>query len=178
MLNFLISLVIGMVPEVLFFTLFISYCKDIKDKRFKLFLLLSLGYVLLIMIVRYQVMFYILYVIYSYLVIKFLYKSHISDIFMISCGFMYVAIISFICYKMIPNYWLAIMINRFVLITPLFFKNKLKFVFLKYLALWNRNDKQKIKSITLRNASLLFTNILIVVINIFLLVCMTDSLNH
>ena len=63
MLNFLISLVLGMFPEVLFITMMTSYLEGINTKRIRLFFFNCLGYVLLIMLCRFELLFYIAYVI-------------------------------------------------------------------------------------------------------------------
>lgn len=96
MLNFLISIILGLIPEVLYFTLFIIYAKDIKRKRLKLFALLSLGYILLIMLCRFQFLFYLAYIVYSYLILKLLYRSQIIGLFMFSFSYMYLVIIAYL----------------------------------------------------------------------------------
>lgn len=180
MINFIISLVLGMIPEVLYFTLFLSFTKKVKNKKVVLFLLLALGYVLLIMICRYELLFYLTYVVYSYIIMKMLFKSHIIDIFVYSISFCYLMILSLIIVKLFNNYAIAFIINRILLFIPIIlFKNKFNVLYLKYKKLWNRsNDKRKIKSLTLRNFSILFINILIVLINIitFLSMAMYYSL--
>jgi hypothetical protein len=173
MINFIVSLLLGMLPEVLYFTLFLSFTKNIKTKRFKLFLLLAIGYILLIMVCRYQLIFYLAYIVYSYLVLKLLYKSEIPDIFIYSAGFLYLTILAFVLYKLFYNYYVIYyIVDRLLLFIPLIIlKDKLHHFYKQYLSLWNRsNDKVKIKSITLRNISLLTLNILIVIINLILLI--------
>jgi hypothetical protein len=177
-MNFIISLILGMLPEVLFFTLFLIFTNDLKTKRLKLFGLLVLGYISLIMILRYEFLFYIGYVIYAYLILKLLYKVHISDLFVFALSFSYVALLSYFIYKfMSDNYYLAFAIDRILLFVPFIFKKYLRLAYLKYLSLWNRNDKEerKIKSITLRNISLIFINLLIVLLYVFLFLCMIDT---
>ena len=43
---YLVSILFGLIPEVLYFTLFITYTKNIKEKRIKLILLISIAYFL------------------------------------------------------------------------------------------------------------------------------------
>ena len=173
MINFIVSLLLGMLPEVLYFTLFLSFTKKIKTKRFKLFLLLAIGYILLIMICRYQLIFYLAYIVYSYLILKLLYKSEIPDIFIYSVSFLYLTLLALLFYSILYDYYIiCYVLYRICLFIPLFiFKNKMNNLYKQYLGLWNRsNDKVKIKSITLRNVSLLTLNILIVIINLILLI--------
>ena len=169
-MNFIMSLFLGMLPEVLFLSLYIKFTKNIKGKEIKLIGLLSIGYILLIMLCRYQLIFYIVYIIYSYLITKKLYKSHISDIFIISIAYAYMTLISFICFKNISNYWISFIINRIVLFIPLLFKKYLNKFYKLYISLWNINKNAKIKSITLRNISLFVVNIMIVIMNLIMAV--------
>ena len=155
MINFIISLLVGMLPEVAFLALFIINFKGIKENKIKLFNLLMIGYILLIMICRYQLIFYIAYIIYSYLIVKMLYKAHVIDLFVISIAYSYLTLISFLCIKIIGNYWTALVINRVVLFLPLIFKNQIKIAYQKYKNMWNINKNSKIKSITIRKINLL-----------------------
>ena len=103
--NILLTILLGMIPETLFFTLFLTYTKNLKNKRIKLFLLISLAYVLCVILMKYNVLFYILFVIGIYLSLKILYKNKIQiiDIFIISIGFIYICTISFVFSKFINN---------------------------------------------------------------------------
>lgn len=172
--NILLSILLGMIPEGLFFTLFLIYTKNLKDKRIKLFLLISLAYILCMFINRYKIIYYIFFIIFIYIILKYLYKNktQIIDIFVISIIYLYLTLISVICFSFVKeelnNYWIAMIINRLMLIIPFIFKNKFNFWYKRYCGLWNRNDKVKkpIKSITLRNISLIILNFLIFIINI------------
>lgn len=172
--NILLSILLGMIPETLFFTLFLTYTKNLKNKRIKLFLLISLAYVLCVILMKYNVLFYILFVIGIYLSLKILYKNKIQiiDIFIISIGFIYICIISFVFSKFINNnyynYYILLFINKIFLFLPFIFKNKFNLLYKRYCSLWNRNDniKRPIKSITLRNISLVILNVFIFILDI------------
>lgn len=176
LLNFIVSLLIGMLPDVLFLTFFISKFKGKTDKKLKLFIFLMIGYVLLIMICRYQLMFYIAYIIYSFVVVKKLYKAHIIDLFVISIGYAFMTLLSFACAKLIPNYWAALVINRITEFTPLLLGNNLNKLYMKYKGLWNINKNSKVKSITIRNISLVIVNAFILIMNTFSVLVMIDFL--
>jgi hypothetical protein len=66
------------------------------------------------------------------------------------------------------NYWLLYSLDRIFLFMPFIFKNKFNLLYKKYCRLCNRNDKEDrpIKSITLRNISLIILNIFIFCLNI------------
>lgn len=173
MINFLVSIVLGLLPEVLYFSLFLIYTKNIKEKKLKLFILLAIGYILLIMICRYQLLFYIGYIIYSYVILKLLYKSHIIDFFICSIGLTYMTAVSFILFILVgKNYVIYYIIARIVLFLIFIFKNKFNDLYILYRKLWNRNDESKIKSLTLRNASLILFNLFIISLSSIIIIAM------
>lgn len=170
MVNFIVNIFLGMVPDILYLTLFICFAKKLKEKRIKLFVLLAIGYILLIMILQYKFLFYIAFIIYAFLILKLLYKSHISDFFLVSVALFYMTLISYIGYMLLSgNYVLYYIVERIVLYLIFIFKNKFNVVYNKYLSLWNRNDNGKIKSITLRNGSLLFVNSFIIILDLIII---------
>lgn len=172
--NILLSILLGMISETLFFTLFLTYTKNLKNKRIKLFLLISLAYILCIMIVRHKALFYVIFIFLIYFSLKILYKDKVQiiDIFVISIGFIYVCFISLLCAIFINNnyirYYLLLVLNKVLLFLPFIFKDKFSVIYKKYYSLWNRNDKIKrpIKSITLRNISLIALNTFIFLCNV------------
>lgn len=177
MTNFIVSLLMGMLPEVLYFTLSICFIKDIKKQRLKLFSLLVIGYIVLIMVCRFQLLFYLGYIVYVYIVLKKLYKSKIIDLFIVSVVSAYLTLVSFISFKLIDTYMLAYLINRLMLFIPIFVLNyKLNDFYNVYYRLWDRHEGNKIKSITIRNISLVFVNILIVIFNVCSLICTIDCI--
>lgn len=177
MINFIISLLFGMLPEVLYFTLSIIFVKDIKTNRLKLFGLLILGYIMLIMLCRYQLLFYLGYIVYVYVVLKKLYKAKVIDLFVISVISAYLTLMSFISFKLVDNYVFACILNRALLFIPICLLNyRLNDVYNMYWILWDRREGNKIKSITIRNISLTLTNIFIVLLNIAVILSLIDYL--
>ena len=170
-ITIILSIVLGLIPEILYFTLFIIYTKNIKEKRIKLFFLLSLVFILLN---NYSIINYVIFIVLSYIILKLLYKkkTQIIDIFIIDIGLLYLTLVSFITSRFINNnyvmYYIMMLINRILLFLPFIFKNKFNILYKKYYSLWNRNydKKQPIKSITLRNISLFILNSSIFLINI------------
>lgn len=174
MVNFIISLIFGMLPEVIYFTLFLIIAKNLKEKKGKLFILLSIGYILLIMICRYQLLFYLAYIVYTYVIVKKLYKAHISDIFLITTAMFYQSLVAFMFYLFLFDYYIIYyIVARVFLFLPFIFRKNIRYLYIKYRDLWNRdNNKQnKIKSITLRDVSTVLFNIFIVLLSLFLLLC-------
>lgn len=171
----ILSIFLGLIPEVLYFTLFITYTKNIKEKRIKLFLLISLVYILCMFIQRYKIFYYVLFIVLIYLIMKVLYKkkTQILDVFVISIGAIYMTIVSYIgfCFfnEDLSNYYIMMLIARILLFLPFIFRKYFNILYKKYCKLWNRNDDEKrpIKSITLRNISLVTINIAIFLMNLY-----------
>ena len=173
-LQLLISILLGLLPEVLYFTLFISYTKNIKEKRLRLGTLIAVAYMVCMFIQKYQVVYYVLFIALIYLILKLLYKqkAQIIDVFLISIIFNYVCFTSYFCFLFLKqdlsNYFILYIVARILLFIPFIFKDKFNIIYKKYYSLWNRNDsiKRPIKSITLRNISLISLNLLIFLMNL------------
>lgn len=174
---YVVGILFGLIPEVLFITLFLTFVKNIKQKRTMLFILISISYILTIFIKQYRILFYVIFIFLIFASLKITYKkkSQIIDLFVGSISFMWIAIISYICFLFLKedlsNYYLLYAIDRIVLFIPLIFRKQLNMLYKQYCKLWNRNDKEKrpIKSITLRNISLLVVNITIFLANIYVI---------
>lgn len=170
----IIGFFLGLLPEVLYYTLFMIYTKNLKEKRIKLFFLISIAYILCIMISQYKSLYYVIFIFLVYIILKGLYKSKVQiiDVFVFSVSCIYLTLLSsiFIIFlqKDLSNYWLLYILNRILIFAPFLFRNKFNFVYKKYCKLWNRNDEEKrpIKSITLRNISLIIINVAIFITNV------------
>lgn len=166
---------LGLIPEVLYFTMFLIFTKNIKEKKIRLFLFMSIIYFICMLVQQYQIIYYVLFIGLVYLLLKILYKdkTQIIDLFVISLSSIYLTILSYICFiflnKDLSNYYFLYILDRIFLIIPFIFRNKFNILYKKYCNLWNRNDKIKrpIKSITLRNISLMIINFAIFFMNIY-----------
>lgn len=159
MKDFLVSILLGMLPECLFYTFFWVSLKRIDSKKKILFGLIFIIYFILIMIRKYEVLYYFLFGLLIYFVLKILYKEKINflDIFVFYLACAYVFFISCICIAFVPKYEIALMINRILLFVPFVFKKQLMHIYQKYMYIWNKetNNSKKIKSITLRVTTIL-----------------------
>lgn len=176
----LLSILLGVIPEVLYFTLFLINIKDIKTKRKILFVLILIAYLIFVLFNNYKIINYIIFLFLMYLILKILYKekTQIIDVFVISISLVYLTIIGFICSRFVGmsyvRYYIMLIINRILIFLPFIFRKKFNIWYKKYCSLWNRNyeKKQPIKSITLRNISLISLNIFIFLCN---MVCLYIS---
>lgn len=174
---YVIGILFGLIPEVLFMTLFLSFTKNIKERKIILAVCLTISYLISIFIQQYKILLYVLFIFLIYISLKITYKkkTQIIDLFVGSIPFMWISILSYICFLFLKedysNYYFLYVIDRIVLFIPLLFKKQLNMLYKKYCKLWNRNDKEKrpIKSITLRNVSLVVINITIFLMNLYVI---------
>lgn len=170
MINFLIGILFAAIPDSLYYYLLI---KNIKEKKHSLSLYLSIFscYLLFNMVLTYNLYLYLLYIVFIYFSLKIIYKSKINDFFLILFIDTYFILISILCYFLIPNYAIALIINKILLFLPLLFKEKLIYLYKFYNKMWNRNREveQPIKSLTLRNISIVVLNIMIIVTDLLLI---------
>ena len=168
-IHFLISFLFGLLPESLFFTLFLINIKQVKTKKLLLFLLISLDYLVFIIFNNHILVSYILFTVILTIILKILYKKELNivDIFFIIYSEIYLSLLSFICFKFVKsdysNYYFIAIINRIIIFSFLFFKKHILNFYIKYCKFWNRNNNEKrpIKSITLRNISIVILNMFI-----------------
>lgn len=171
---YVVSILFGLIPEVLYFTIFLIYTKNIKEKRIKLFILLSILYFVCMLLQRFMIIYYLLFIVFAYIILKILYKkkTQIIDIFISGVSYLWLSILSVILMNFVDkdfsNYYMILLIQKILLFMPFIFKNKFNILYKKYCKLWNRNDNEKrpIKSITLRNISLILLNSFIFLLNI------------
>ena len=167
-----ITYVLGAVPEALFFSLFLILCKDLKEKRALFALLMYVEYILIKMFISYDVWFQIIYTFMTFLILKVLYKdkAQITDIFAFAVASLVLVFISILSYMLvyytIGVYAVAYVLNRLMLFGVLYLlRNKLKVWYKKFMNLWNRKPNQKIRSLTVRNVSVIIFNVMFYIIN-------------
>lgn len=169
----LINIVLCAIPETLYFSLFMIFTKKLKTKRILLFTLMFLEYVILMITVSYSTWFHILYTFMTFVILKILYKEKaiITDIFVFGLSSLIMIIVSVISYMSIMtlfnNYTIAYIIQRILLFVVLFLlRNKLNKWYIKFNGLWNRRKGQKIRSLTVRNITVIVFNLMFYIINL------------
>lgn len=168
------ELLLGQIPEAIFFALFMIYAKGIKEKRILYTILIVVEYLLLINIFPYNLKFHISFMIMTYIILKLLYKekSQITDIFILLISYIILGISSALSFFTFNDVIIASIVNRAILFVMLFsFKYKLIKIQKLYKNLWNRkaNNKFKIKSTTFRALNVIIFNIFFYILNIFIL---------
>lgn len=175
MIRILLSLLLGILPQSLYFMLFVTNIKQIKTRRLILLLLLFILCILLNMIIRYNIYLYLAFIPLYYFALKLLYKkkAQIIDIFIISLSFAIMSIIScvssFIYLNNYSLYWIAYIVNNVLLFSSLLLKRFYIKFYKFYCGNWNRKDSNKVRSITLRNISLISINVFILILDTMLI---------
>lgn len=165
----ILSVLFGIIPEAIFFTYFFVKAKDITDtkRRWMLFIAILLIHIASSAILSFSVWFHIVFIFGMWLAAHFICGSEIIDVFLFVFFGLIVTLLGFICYYAIPNYWIALAINRVMMLFMVFYPKSIwRNLYKTYRDLWNRRDDGRIKSITLRNISLITFNIMLCILTI------------
>lgn len=146
----ILRLISAKLLEPLYFSLFLIIGKDLKKKRLLFTLIMIFEYIMLTSIVEFNVALQFIYTFMTYLTLKVLYreKAQITDIFLFAAASIILIIVSVISYLSvyytIKNYYVAMVLNRVILFTFLYFsRNKIRAYYVKFYSLWNRRHKPK-----------------------------------
>lgn len=173
--------VLVQIPEPVYFSLFLIIGKNIKEKRLLLTGIMIVQYLLLMHIFPYNIWFQIIYTFMSFVNLKVLYKekAQVTDIFLFTSASLILIMISAFCYGIIfvtiKSYVCALIMNRILMFIILYFgRNKIKNTYKKFCSLWNRhNNPNKIRSLTLRNISIIIFNLMFWFINVGMIFFLT-----
>ena len=177
----MLELLLGQIPEAIYFALFMIFTKELKSKRFLYIVLMIAEYLLLKHFIEFNIWFQIAYTIIQFMLLKILYKEkvQITDIFTFAIAsvilMLFCISLYFIVWKTINNYMVYVILNRIcIFLFLIVFRKKLPKIQKLYKKLWNRNDtvNKKMKSTTFRALNLVLFNIMFYVINI----CLTFTL--
>lgn len=173
-MNEIIYIVLEKVLEAVYFSLFLIIGKNIKEKRLLLICIMIFEYLMLTNFIEFNVWFQLIYTFMSFINLKVLYKdkAQITDIFLFTVSSICLIIISVISYAIIyftlNEYFIALLLNRLLMFLLLLFGRKtINNKYKEFCSLWNRhNNPTKIRSLTLRNISIITFNLMFWLINI------------
>lgn len=170
----LFRLISAKLLEPIYFSLFLIIGKDLKNKRILLTCIMIFEYIMLTSLIRFNVTFQFIYTFMSFVNLKVLYreKAQITDIFLFAAASVILIILSIITYMTskitYDNYFISLVLNRILLFLFLYLsRNKIRVLYKKFYSHWNRHNNPKaIKSLTLRNISIIIFNLMFWVINL------------
>ena len=174
----ILQLLLGQIPEAIYFSLFMIFTKQLKEKRVLFIALMILEYVLLKQFIQFNIWFQISYTFITFLILKILYKekSQVIDIFTFTIASILLILIDIPLYIIINpifnNYILFVIIERIIVFTLLILlRNKLLKIQNIYKKLWNRNDKEKkkMKSTTFRSLNVVLFNLSFYILNLIII---------
>lgn len=169
----LILLFLEKVVEAIYFAMFLIVGKNIKKKKLLFIGIMVFEYLMLTNFIEFNVWFQLIYTFMSFVNLKVLYKekAQITDIFLFTAASLLLIAISAISYGIVyftvRNYFVALILNRILLFLILYLgRNKILELYKKFYSLWNRhNIPNQIKSLTLRNISIIIFNLMFWLIN-------------
>ena len=176
----MLQILLGQIPEAIYFALFMIFTKQLKEKRTLFTILMTLEYLIIQKLIHFDVWLQVIYTAFVFIILKILYKekAQITDIFTFTISSILLIVIDVIVYFttkiFIDNYILAMIIDRIVLFAILFLlKDKLYKIQKTYKKFWNRNDKikKKMKTTTFRCINLIVFNLVFYIINIGMIYC-------
>ena len=173
--------VLVQIPEPVYFSLFLIIGKNIKEKRLLLIGIMIVQYWLLMHIFPFNVWFQLIYTFMSFVNLKVLYKekAQVTDLFLFATASIILVLLSLFTYStaMITykNYYVSLLLNRILLFSLVFFFRKsIRSKYKEFCSLWNRhNNPNKIRSLTLRNISIIAFNLMFWIINFCMIFYLT-----
>ena len=170
----LILLFLEKILEEKYFSLFLIIGKNIKNKKLLFIGIMVFEYIMLTKFIEFNVLFQLIYTFMSFINLKVLYreKAQITDVFLFMVASLLLIAISAISYGVvyitIQEYFIALILNRILLFGLLFLlRNIIRDKYKVFCSLWNRhNIPNQIKSLTLRNISIIIFNLMFWLINI------------
>lgn len=168
----MLELLLGQVPEAIYFALFMIFTKEIKTKRLTFIVLMVIEYILLLQTLVFNSWFQILYTLLTFITMKVLYKetTQITDIFTFGIASLVLMLISVMTFMVLREYTItAVIFNRLLMFGFLLVcRKKLPAIQKLYKKLWNRNDKNKtrMKSTTFRSINVVIFNLMFYIINL------------
>lgn len=177
-MNEIIYEVLVKLAEPIYFSLFLIIGKNIKEKRLLLTCIMVIQYLLLMQLFPFNIWFQLIYTFMSFVNLKVLYKekAQVTDIFLFAAASIILIITSASCYGIIyitiHQYVWVLIINRLLIFMILYFgRNIIKNKYKEFCSLWNRhNNLEKVRSLTLRNISIIIFNLMFWLLNIGIII--------
>lgn len=179
----LVLIFLEKILEAIYFSAFLLIGKNIKNKRILFTGIMIFEYLILTTVMEFNIWIQIIYTFMTFVNLKVIYKekAQVTDIFLFMISSIILILISFICglFQIFLGapYVILLIFNRIVLFLTLFgLKNKINETYKRYCLYWNKHNKShKIKSLTLRNISIIVFNLMFFIINIGLIYAILTS---
>ena len=170
-------LILEKVCEAIYFSLFLILGKNIKEKKLLFISIMIIEYLMITEVIQYSIWIHISYIIMTYINLKVLYKekAQITDIFLFMFASMILIIICIFSYFVLQgwkdflHYVFSLMLSRaLMIIVFLILRKYIQPIYKKFYDLWNKRKNSKIRSLTVRNISIILFNIMFYILNLVL----------
>ena len=117
----LLELLLGQIPEAVYFSLFLIFTKQIKERRLLFVVLTIFEFVLLFNIAPYEMSTHAMFIAITYLLMKVLYKEkcQITDVFTMCIASIFLIVLSIINYMifwyLFDNFLLSAIVHKIIL---------------------------------------------------------------
>lgn len=173
MLGWVCDVLLGILPQAFFVTTMLCFMKGIKTKRLSLFLLVFLSFVVSIAIVQYNIILYSIFSLLIFASLRLLYGKEANwlDAICVLVLMSIILAVSFMFYTLLPKVipmhtWHMFGFTQLTVIAlPFILKIPAAKVYKAYCKSWNVGGSLKVKSITVRNISVILFNAIIIVTN-------------
>ena len=151
----MLEIILGQIPEAIYFALFMIFAKELKTKRTLFVLFMVFEYLALKYFIKFDVLFQLLYTIMTFSNLKVLYKDKaiITDIFVFmgaSLLLIFASILSYVPTNILIKdiyvaFYVALTINRIIMFGSLvLLKNRLPKLYKNYRFFWNRHRDKSV----------------------------------
>lgn len=175
MLEVLTNILLGPLFEIMFISVMFYKIKNIKLNKVLLFITTFIIYYLSGFLTQYdyhnQYLFYLIFNVLLFLCFKLIYKRKIILIDMFVIYYIGV-LLTFSCLipmKIFGYKFLSYILSRVILMLFMLVSYKFNKFYKMYCYNWNRHKDNKIKAITLRNTTIISCNLMLYIINYFVL---------
>ena len=169
------GVLLGFIFEVFFISVMFYKIKGLKDKKIALFLSTLITFIITAMITgtnySNQYLFYLIYnvILFGFLKIIYRNKINIIDLFLIYYIIMIINFSSLLAIKLFEYNFISYFTSRLILILFMILASKFNNFYKLYNYNWNRHTNNKVKSITVRNLTIISCNLMLYIINYFIL---------
>lgn len=179
----ILSIVVGLLPETVYFTLFFTFSKGLRDREvvlfkrnlspsfgiFLLFCLIFISNLILSAFFAFSVWYHFLFMVSMWVILRVLYRSQVVDVFLILMACIVLTAQSVFFLAIFSQSVTTIVLSRICLILSAFVLRKWWiYAYEFYLSVWNRGMGGKIKSVTARCIVIVSMNILIFVLDLII----------
>ncbi len=166
LIKIIASVILGLLPQVFFCYNIIKFSKGANYKNFIHILGIMVLFNFQIRTLENTVI-AILLIIFSFWFLSK--KVFIFDLTVFMFTYTMLFLLDGVCYFLNDNYWIGYSVNLVTILTlPFIFKTNIKRCYNYFLTRWNKTENKGLKSITIRNISVVTVNVGLIILNFYI----------